>query len=213
MKKITKISLVIFALTFFGSTFAQNTAVPVSVNENKPELNTSVKSNDNYLNSRVDSKDNSENNDVIDKKDIKQSKGVSMSEEHRSAVAKYVQGLINLGNKDKTIGEQVKIIAQSQNNDTVVNTQIINQISSRSKIKTFFFGSDYKNLGMLRSSMVKTNNEISQLKDLLAKATTPEIKTDLENQIKLMEIEKTKIDSFIKTNLSKFSLFGWLRAK
>ena len=85
----------------------------------------------------------------------------------------------------------------------------IDKIQYRSRIKTLLIGTDYKNIGQLRSEMVKAKNRIGQLKNLLEKTISEESKTILEGQIQTLEQEKQKIDDFLKVNEAKFSVFGW----
>ena len=128
--------------------------------------------------------------------------------EHRSTVANFVQTLLEASSSmEGGIGQQVKVIAQQQNDSEATTTKAIEKINSRNKIKTFLIGSDYKNLGALRSEIVQTRNRIDQLNRVIQNATdTAEIQT----QIQTLEQEQTKIDNFIKAQEGKFSLFGWL---
>lgn len=144
-----------------------------------------------------------------DEKDVNKQTGQVNPEAHRSAVANFVQTLLKTASTTKGgIGEQVRIIAREQNEASTTTEEALKKIQTRSKIKTFLIGSDYKNLGTLRSFMVQTRNRLDQLNRVMGKATTtPEIQT----QIQALEQEQTKIESFIKTQESKFSLFGWLR--
>ena len=84
------------------------------------------------------------------------------------------------------------------------------KVQTRSKIKTFLIGSDYKNLGTLRSEMVQTENRLEQLDKLMENVKNESDKTELQNQRQTLEQEQTKIENFIKENETKFSLFGWL---
>jgi hypothetical protein len=143
------------------------------------------------------------------KKDKKENKGQVNAESHRSTVATFVQSLLAVADREGGIGQQVKVIAQQQNDSKEKVAESIDKVEKRGKVKTFFFGSDYKNLGDLRSEMVKTKNQIEQLKRLADKAENETDKTELQNQIKTLEQEQTNINSFITTNESKFSLFGW----
>jgi hypothetical protein len=137
-------------------------------------------------------------------------KGQLNADFHRSAVATFVQSLVSVADKEKDgIGEQVRVIAQQQNASSDVVSEEITSVENRGKIKTFLFGSDYKNLGALRSQMVQTRNRIAQLTRLVDKTTVEEDKTTLEEQIKSLEQEQTKINDFIAVNETKFSLFGW----
>ncbi len=86
----------------------------------------------------------------------------------------------------------------------------MDRVENRSGFKVFFIGTDYKNLGELRSEMVTTQNHLDRLNKAMERASSTTVKEDLEAQIKELEIIKNKADGFIKANENKFSLFGWL---
>jgi hypothetical protein len=131
--------------------------------------------------------------------------------EHRSVVANFVQSLVHVADREKGgIGEQVRGVAQQQNQSASSTVRAIEKIESRSKIETFLFGSDYRNLGALRSEIVQTRNRIGQLTRLSESVNYKDDKTELQNQIQSLEQEQTKIEDFIKAQEGKFSLFGWL---
>jgi len=153
-----------------------------------------------------DINDNQDNANKDQEKD-KQFNG----EKHRSAVATFVQSLLDVANREKGgIGEQVKTIANAQNETINQAAEAIDKIKNRSKIKTFFFGTDYKNIGMLRSGITTTKNQINQLDRLLEKATSTDTKVTVQTQIQTLTQEQQKIEDFIKTNESRFNLLGWL---
>jgi len=132
------------------------------------------------------------------------------AEEHQSAVSNFVQGLLNVADKEQGgIGEQVRTIAQQQNQSASTTIKAMEKIQIRNKVKTFLIGTDYKNIGQLRSEIVKTENQINQLNGLVDKTTSEENKTILQAQIQVLEQEQQKINDFLKVNESKFSLFGW----
>lgn len=138
-------------------------------------------------------------------------KSKTKAEEHRSAVANFVQGLLQVANREGGgIGEQVKVIAQQQNDSEKTTTQAIEKVEKRNKIKTFLFGSDYKNLGALRSEMVHTRNRLEQLNRLMENIENEGDRTEIQNRIQELEQERTRIENFIKAQEGKFSLFGWL---
>jgi len=139
------------------------------------------------------------------------SKGQINAEEHRSAVANFVQGLLNVADREEGgIGQQVRVIAQQQNDSEGTTTQAIEEVEKRNKIKTFLFGSDYKNLGVLRSEMVHTRNRLDQLNRLMTNTQNATDTAETQSQIQILEQEQTKIENFIKAQEGKFSLFGWL---
>ncbi len=141
-------------------------------------------------------------------KNIKNQTGQVNAEEHRSNVANFVQTLLKAASSTEGgIGQQVRVIAQQQNDSDTTTTKAVEKIQSRNKIKTFLIGSDYKNLGALRSEMVQTRNRIDQLDRVIQNTTDT---AEIQAQIQTLEQEQTKIENFIKEQEGKFSLFGWL---
>ena len=139
-----------------------------------------------------------------------QDSGKANGAEHRSAVATFVQNLSDVADNEKGgIGDQIKVVASEQNDSKDKVADAIDKIQNRNGIKTFLIGTDYKNVGQLRSEMVKTGNQIEQLTRLSSQTTNAESKTALSVQIQALEQEQQKINDFLKTNESKFSLFGW----
>jgi len=129
------------------------------------------------------------------------------AEQHGSAVAGFVQSLLQVADREGGIGQQVRTIAQQQNQSASTTIRAMEQVRARSKIKTFLFGTDYKNLGALRNEVVQTRNRLEQLNRLMESAQD---QTELQNQIQNLEQEQEKIDNFIQEQETKFSLFGWL---
>lgn len=130
---------------------------------------------------------------------------------HRSTVSDFVQGLLKVASRSEGgIGEQVRVIAQEQNQNKERVADQIEAIERRNKFKTFLIGTDYKNVGALRSEMVQTRNRLEELNRLIEQATNDADKTELQNQIQTMEEEQTKIETLLKKAEGKFSLLGWL---
>jgi len=153
---------------------------------------------------------NQENNATTNGKNATSS-GQINAEEHKSTVANFVQSLLSVANREQGgIGEQVRVITQQQNDSEATTSQAMEKVQTRNKIKTFLFGTDYKNLGGLRSEIVQTRNRLEQLNRVMENVQNEGDKTELQNQIQTLEQEQTKIENFIKVQEGKFSLFGWL---
>lgn len=136
-------------------------------------------------------------------------KGKTMSEQHRSKVAETVQALTDLAGKDQNIGEDIRAVAQEQESSNERATKAMGAVEARSGFKTFLIGTDYKNIGALRSEVVTTENSIDRLTKAKDRATDDSVKASLDAQIKALEETNTSALNFIKTNESKFSIFGW----
>jgi hypothetical protein len=137
-------------------------------------------------------------------------KGQVNAQQHRSAVANFVQGLLQVADREGGIGDQVRTIAQQQNQSSEDTVQALDKVQSRGRVMTFFLGPDYKNLGELRSQMVQTQNRLSQLTNLLENVQNVDDKAELQNQIQTLEQEQQKLNDFVSSQEGKFSLFGWL---
>ena len=136
-------------------------------------------------------------------------KGKEMSEQHKSNVANVVQDLTELAGKDQNIGEDVRAVAQEQASSSERAIEAMQAVEARGGFKTFLIGTDYKNIGALRSEVVTTQNSIDRLTKAMDRATDDAVKADLETQIKALQETNTNALNFIQTNESRFSLFGW----
>ncbi|MBU2110005.1 hypothetical protein KKB71_03615 [Patescibacteria group bacterium] len=136
-------------------------------------------------------------------------KGMEMSQQHKSKVSNVVQELKDLAGKDQNIGEEVRVVAQEQEELNERATNAMEKVEARGGFKTFLIGTDYKNIGALRSEVVTTQNHIDRLTKAKERATDDSIKADLDAQIQALEEANTSALNFIQTNESKFSLFGW----
>jgi hypothetical protein len=140
-----------------------------------------------------------------------QAVGQERATERRSAVANFVQKLKEVADRQPgVIGDQIRIVAAEQDAAGDRIAKVMGKVEKRSKIKTFLFGSDYKNLGSLRSEMVQTRNRLRQLNQIMENLDNEADKTEIKNQIQALEQERLKIENFITAQESKISLFGWL---
>lgn len=133
----------------------------------------------------------------------------SQGDEHKSAVAVVVQKLLSVADRDGGIGAEVRLIAQEQASTSDKVKKDMDEIANENPLKRFFFGTNYKNTGELRSTIVTTQNHITRLKKALEKTTSTTTKVELSAQITELEKVASSTETFIKTNESKFSLFGW----
>ncbi len=132
------------------------------------------------------------------------------TEEHKSVVSDFVQGLLNVADKEKgTRGEQIKSIAKEQDGNKNDIADKIEKIKERSKFKTFLIGTDYRTIGQLRSEIAKTDNQIEQLSKIVDQTTNVDTKKVLQDQISNLKQQQAKVTNFLDVNAQKFSLFGW----
>jgi hypothetical protein len=185
-----------------------------SQNGNWGEDEITSRSNNNNNEEASESEDNEdeEASESEDNENEKASKSENLNGElHRSVVANFVQTLLRVASRQEGgIGEQVRVVAQEQNQNREKTADQIESIEKRNKIKTFLIGTNYKNVGALRSEMVQTRNRLEKLNRLMEQTTNAADKTELQNQIQTLEEEQAKIETLLKKAEGKFSLFGWL---
>lgn len=138
-----------------------------------------------------------------------QDHGTSMSEEHRSVVATFVKSLLSVADREEGIGSEVRTVAHTQNDAASTTATAIVKVEERGSIRTFLFGSDYKNLGVIRSALATTSANIAHLKALLGRAESPADTAELTLQIKALESEQGKVSAYVTAHEDTFSLFGW----
>ena len=207
-----KVYSLVLGLFIFSSLLAF--AKPAVANEDSSVDNEQFENERREERGLKDDSDEDEKENVISSSkkidDDKDGRDESESEFHRSTVANFVQNLLKVGEKRKDgIGEQVREIAKAQEDDATSTAKAIKETEERGKFKTFLVGTDYKNIGSIRSTIVKTKNQIEQLNRVIENLPTSTEKIDLENQIKNLEQQQARLNDFVKSKESAFSLFGW----
>mgnify|MGYP001561702860 CR=1 FL=1 len=204
MKKLNLFLLLIFGLVFLVS--GQGGVIAKSNNENQGEnQNTAITGDVTQIVYITGTQKQEEENTVSGNSN----RGQANAEANRSAVANFVQSLLSVADREGGIGQQVRVIAQQQNDSGEATAEAIDKVEKRSKIKTFLLGTDYKNIGTLRSEMVKTRNHINQLNRLVGQAENEQSKTELQVQVQALEQKQEDINNFITQNEEQFSLLGW----
>lgn len=130
--------------------------------------------------------------------------------EHRSKVAEFVKHLLEIADHDRGgIGEEVRVVAKAQNDSASTTAEAMTHVESRNPILVFLIGSDYKNLGKIRSELATASSSIARLQGAADKTTDASVKTEIEAQIKVLQDSQIKLNAFVDAHESSFSLFGW----
>ncbi|OGF93387.1 hypothetical protein A3G54_00160 [Candidatus Giovannonibacteria bacterium RIFCSPLOWO2_12_FULL_44_15] len=133
------------------------------------------------------------------------------TEERGSNLGPSLKAVLKSGsNKDKDVAEEVLTVVEEHASTNERVNKKKNEVESRHGFRVFLIGSDYKNLGALRSELVTTQNEIERLTKAQGRATDPIVKAEIEAEIQELRATASTTESFIKTHQSKFSLFGWV---
>lgn len=132
--------------------------------------------------------------------------------------------------ESQEIAEEAEEIASEIQASEEETAGAIEAVESQNKFKKLLIGTDYKNLGQLRSSLVQNMNQIRKLTTLAEKVQT-QIQTqtqtqqqtqtqtqnknaltgaEIQNQLTILMQERERIKSVIQTNEGGFSILGWV---
>ncbi len=130
--------------------------------------------------------------------------------ERRSRVANAVQEMLQVAERNQGIGQQIRTIAQAQNQEQEQIEAEMAQVKNRGQIRKFFFGPDYKSLNTVADRLAKHAEKIAQLKALLPQINDADDIANLQEQIAVMEGITAEIQNEADSASKGFSLFGWL---
>lgn len=136
--------------------------------------------------------------------------GSSNAEQRRSQVATAVQSMLALADRNGGIGQQVRIVAQNQNQNQEKLEQSVAKIQSRSGLTKFFIGPDYGEIANARQTIQANREQIQQLNQIRTQLTNQADQTELQQQIQVLEKNNQSIEAELETSAAGFSLFGWL---
>ncbi|MDD5652312.1 MAG: hypothetical protein PHX98_02870 [Candidatus Moranbacteria bacterium] len=116
---------------------------------------------------------------------------------------------------EEEIAEEAEEIAEYIVETSENTAGAIEGVESQNKFKKALFGSDYKNLGQLRSSLAHNENQIRKLTRLANKVQTQNqqqnegLETEIQNQLTLLMQERERIKTVLQDSQETFSILGW----
>ena len=158
----------------------------------------------------------SENKPEKPTKSDKNSNPGNDSTEHKKNVDTVVENLGKVAEIEKKRGNvEVSTEVEEVNDDidgenSVETVEIIDELESRPQWQNILLGTDYKNLGQLRSQIVRNENSIRKLTNSLEKLGTDADVDLVTAQIRTMEQEQERLMGIVQENESQFSVLGWV---
>ncbi|HBI34071.1 MAG TPA: hypothetical protein DEA43_02345 [Candidatus Moranbacteria bacterium] len=128
----------------------------------------------------------------------------------RSMVANAVQAMLQLADRNGGIGQQVKTIAQNQNQNQVKLEKNIEKIESRGAVAKFFVGPNYGEIKDSQKTLEQNREQIRQLNQIKTQLSNEGDQQQLTEQIKILEQANQEIESVLQNAQEGVSLFGWL---
>jgi hypothetical protein len=129
--------------------------------------------------------------------------------EHMSVVAQKVQELLQLKTSGG-IGDQVRQIAQAQNQAQTQIQEQINKFEAKGKLARLLFGTDYGAVKNLKAQISQNQLRIKQLEQLKNQLNNQGDQTTIQEAIQALIQENTSLEERITAEEGTKSLFGWL---
>ena len=192
------LALAVGGLVYFGYLGTGNTGGGVSV-----------------LGSKSNKGGNSDNSVNSNKNKNKATVETVNSKKYKESISNVVNSLEKVSNTEEEIGntetgQEIQKVADAEEENAEDIAEAISAVESRPKWKTLLLGSDYKNLGQLRNSLIHVSNDIRKLTNNTEEVIDPTSQTLLQEQLKVLTAERNRIIDVIVDNKERFSLLGWV---
>lgn len=134
----------------------------------------------------------------------------SQAGQKKSQVASAVQEMLKIADRNGGIGQQVRIIAQNQNQNQENLGKNVENIQSRGGFMKLLVGPDYGQIKDSQKILEQNKEQIRQLNQIKTKLSNEEDEQQLQQQIMILEQANQEIASELEKTQTGFSLFGWL---
>lgn len=148
---------------------------------------------------------------VTKKESVPQERGEDISDEELDA-EKEGEGKTRKVIRNITREKTIEGLAEISNDIEEIEgetTKAIENAEKQNKFKKLLIGTDYKNLGQLRSSLVQNRNQIRKLVTLSEGTIDEEMAELAKEQLVVLTQERERIKAVISENETGFSFLGW----
>ncbi|MCK5022053.1 MAG: hypothetical protein KAR54_02290 [Candidatus Pacebacteria bacterium] len=128
----------------------------------------------------------------------------------RSRVANSVQEIERIATRNAGIGNQIRVIAQNQNQNQEQMENSLEIAQQRKGFTKFLIGPNYGQLKDTEERLENHNQNLEELKGLRDQIQVSSDQILLDQQIQVMEDIKLELEGAIGEEQKGFSLFGWL---
>ena len=138
----------------------------------------------------------------------KNSKGADQKSAVANAAAELIRTASQISNKG--IGDQIRLVAQTQTKNQDKIGESIDKVETRSGFAKFFIGANYKELGIAKSALAENQSQIQELQQIMTELSTDAEKVAIADQIIALQQTQLELKDQIGELSSGFSLFGWI---
>ncbi len=195
----------------------ENSQTQIQNNENQNNYNNEEQSqngdgeeiqNQNQINNQ--GKDNQIKNKEQEEVQAQNKTGMVNAQERRSQVANAVQEMLQVAERNQGIGEQVRTIAQAQNQNQEKIEESLVKIQNRNQLVRFIIGPNYSEINSAKKLLEQNQeqaNQLNQIKNQLINQADQEV---LMEQIQTLNQASLEIENSLNNSQKSFSLLGWM---
>lgn len=209
--RIKLVAIILFMVFVAVPVFAQN--INGVGNNRNANATLTVGAEGKEKNATATEKSKAIREDAKNKKENASQLKSNTANEHRSAVANFVQSLLDVADRQALggIGEQVREIAKQQNDSEEKVTTDLEKVKNKNQIRKFFFGTDFSRTKEIKKEMQDATKRLNELEKIKGEVVNPGDKAILKEQIKNFQEEINNVLTEVKNEEGKFSLFGWAK--
>lgn len=148
--------------------------------------------------------------DVIEDLDEDDEDDDDVAKEYKNEVAQFVHNLKTIGEIEGGIGQQVRVVAQAQNDSESKVENSINEVNSRGGFAKFLIGPKYGSIAEVKTAITENQTRVKVLTELMNQLTDPAVKLVLQDQITILNQQNANLQNFVESSESGVSLLGWL---
>lgn len=156
-------------------------------------------------------KNQGENKQIkVEEKKGQGTRGNATAEQRRSRVADAVQQMLRVADRDGGIGQQVRNIAQTQNQNQEKLETGLQKIESRGGFAKFFVGPNYGEINNMQKILEQNREQIKQLNQIKSQLSNQDDVQAFAEQIQILEQANLQIENSLQNAQKGFSLFGFM---
>ncbi len=130
--------------------------------------------------------------------------------QRRSSVANAVKEMLQIADRSGGIGEQVRVIAQSQNQNEEKIESGIEKIESRGSLTKFFIGPNYSEINSIKKVLEQNKEHLIQLNEIKTQLLNEVDQQMLSEKVRVFEQNNLEIENSLNASEKGFSLLGWM---
>ncbi len=139
-----------------------------------------------------------------------QNNSTENGQQRRSQVANAVHEMLQVAERNGGIGDQIRNVAQAQNENQDKLEKGLEKIQKRNGILKFILGPDYKEINNIEEILKQNTEQIEQIIQAKNQIQNQNDEQILSEQIQLLEGANAEIKDKIQSYPKGFSLFGWV---